>query len=305
MDVTAAVVRSALNGTSLVSKRLAGKGALRLFRLPRGRSRIRTGERTVMARALVRTIDAGGRPVMVYQWGDGRRPVLLVHGWESRGSRLSAFVDALLDRGYSPLAFDAPGHGDSEGSTTTVLEFRDILAELHAEYGDFEAVIAHSLGVVGVFLALRGSVRAGRIATIGGVADFGLVVDAFCAALRLRAPLERELRRRIEREMFPGEADIWARFSVVHRPEEVALPILVVHDEDDDTVSPDQGRQIVAAYGDRARLVSTRGLGHRRILVAPAVVAEVLDFVTARTAGEAGGEQHGEPDGLAAEVAMR
>ncbi len=297
MDVAAAAVRSALNGTSLVSKRLAGKGALRLFRLPRGRSRMRSGERLVMERARTRTIDANGRPVVVYEWGDGRRPVLLVHGWESRGSRLSAFVDALLERGCSPVAFDAPGHGDSEGATTTVLEYRDIITELHAEYGDFEGVIAHSLGVAGAFLALRGSVRAGRIATIGGVAEFGLVVDAFCAALRLRAPLAGELRRRIEREMFPGEADIWNRFSTVHRPEEVVLPILVVHDEDDDTVSPDQGRQIVAAYGDRARLVSTRGLGHRRILVAPAVVAEVLDFVTARTAGEA--------DGEAAEVAVR
>ena len=299
MDVTAAVVRSALNGTSLVSKRLAGKGALRLFRLPRGRSRIRSGERPVMERARVRTVEATGRPVVVYQWGDGRRPVLLVHGWESRGSRMSAFVDPLLACGYSPLAFDAPGHGDSEGSTTTVLEFRDIITELHAEYGDFEAVIAHSLGVAGAFLTLRGSVRAGRLAAIGGVADFGLVVDAFCAALRLRAPLAGELRRRIEREMFPGEPDIWARFSAVHRPQEVELPILVVHDEDDDTVSPEQGRRIVAAYGERARLVSTRGLGHRRILVDPMVVAEVLDFVTA------GAVADGDGTGVAAGAGVR
>ena len=38
---------------------------------------------------------------------------------------------------------------------------------------------------------------------------------------------------------------------------------------------------VAAAHGDRARLVTTRGLGHRRILADPDVVSLVADFAAA------------------------
>jgi pimeloyl-ACP methyl ester carboxylesterase len=288
MDATAAVVRTAINSTSCVSERLAGKGAFSLFRNPMGHSKLRPSERPFMEQAQVKALDLNGKTVLSYRWGSGERPVLLVHGWESRGSRFSAFAAELLERGYSPVTFDAPGHGDSTGKTTTILEYRDIITRLHAELGDFEAVIAHSLGATATFFSLRQGVRAGRISVIGGVVDFSYVVDAFCAKLGLRP--QDELRIRIAQELFPQEADIWSRFSVVHEPEQVRAPILVVQDDDDDLVLPAQARRITSAYPGQARLISTRRLGHRRILADPAVVAEVVDFVTAADAPTGGAE---------------
>ncbi len=287
MDATVAVVRTAINSTSCVSERLAGKGAFGLFRNPMGHSKLRPSERPLMERAKTGRLDVQGKSVATYRWGSGERPVLLVHGWESRGSRLSAIAAALLERGYSPITFDAPGHGESTGKTTTILEYRDVITQLHAEYGDFEAVVAHSLGATATFFALRQGVRAGRVSTIGGVVDFDYVVEAFCSRLGLRDQVRAELRGRIEHELFPQEADIWSRFSVVHEPERVPVPILVVQDDDDEMVGPEQALRITEAYGDRARLITTRRLGHRRILADPAVVAAVVDFVTddTRTAG--------------------
>ncbi|MBC3843184.1 hypothetical protein GXW82_32260 [Streptacidiphilus sp. 4-A2] len=101
--------------------------------------------------------------------------------------------------------------------------------------------------------------------------DFSYVVDAFCAKLGLRPQVRDELRIRIAQELFPQEADIWSRFSVVHEPEQVRAPILVVQDDDDDLVLPAQARRITSAYPGQARLISTRRLGHRRILADPAV----------------------------------
>ncbi|QMU71182.1 alpha/beta hydrolase [Streptacidiphilus sp. P02-A3a] len=281
MDATAAVVRTAINSTSCVSERLAGKGAFGLFRNPMGHSKLRPSEHPVMERARTGRLEVHGKSVATYHWGSGERPVLLVHGWESRGSRFSAFAAALLERGYSPVTFDAPGHGESTGKTTTILEYRDVITQLHAEHGDFEAVVAHSLGATASFFALRQGVRAGRVSVIGGVVDFDYVVEAFCSKLGLREQVRAELRGRIEHELFPQEADIWSRFSVVHEPERVSAPILVVQDENDDMVRPEQALRITAAYGDQARLVTTRRLGHRRILADAAVVTEVVDFVTA------------------------
>ncbi|MFC8826879.1 alpha/beta hydrolase [Streptomyces sp. NPDC057137] len=290
MDFTTTAVRTALNSASYVSPGLAGRAAFRLFRKPRGRSRLRPDERPVMERAEVGEVAVGGEKAVSYRWGTGERPVLLVHGWESRGSRFAALVSELLDLGLSPVAFDAPGHGEGAGESMTIVDLRDIAWALDGEHGPFEVVVAHSLGVTATFLALRdGGLRTERVVAISGVPDFGYLVDGFCARLGLRARLNAGLRRRIERELFPGEGDIWSRFAVPRTVAEVGRPlsVLVVHDEDDDMVDPAHSRALADTLGDRAELVVTRGLGHRRILGDPQVVSSVRDFVVREWAARA------------------
>ncbi|MFE2940690.1 alpha/beta fold hydrolase [Streptomyces sp. NPDC059255] len=279
MDPTAAVAGTVLNTLSRVSGRLAGAGAFTLFRLPLARGKARPADRRLMETATTGQVEINGKTAVTYRWGTGERPVLCVHGWQSRGSRFADFVPGLLDRGYSVITFDTPGHGEATGRSTTIVEYRAIISELHREYGDFEAVVAHSLGVLATFLTLRTQVRTGRIAALSGVPDFDYLVDEFCAQLGLRAPLKAALRGRIERDLFPGEPDIWTRFSVLDRPEDIQVPILLLHDEADEMVGVAHARRVADAYGDRARLTVTEGLGHRRILGDPGVVRTILDFV--------------------------
>ncbi|GJF32301.1 alpha/beta hydrolase [Kitasatospora sp. NE20-6] len=285
MDRSTALLGRALNGTALIAPRLAGRAAFELFRHPVRRSRVRSTEREVHDRARPSALTVGGSPVTVYRWGDGTRPVLLVHGWRSRASRFAGFVPRLLDLGLSPVAFDAPGHGDSGGRATTILEYREIIARLHARHGPFEAVVAHSFGVSAAFLALREGVPAGRLVAVSGVAEFRFLVDGFRQQLGLADRLERELTRRIERVLFPAEEALWERFDATHRPAEITPRILVVHDQDDDVVPIGQAHRLKAAYGDRLDLLTTRGLGHRRILTEPGVLDNVLGFLAEPSPG--------------------
>jgi pimeloyl-ACP methyl ester carboxylesterase len=55
-------------------------------------------------------------------------------------------------------------------------------------------------------------------------------------------------------------------------------PLLVIHDEDDREV-PIEAGELVASSWPGAELVRTLGLGHRRILRDPAVVAKAVDFL--------------------------
>ncbi|MFF5092411.1 alpha/beta hydrolase [Streptomyces niveus] len=303
MDFAMTAVRTALNGASYVAPRLAGAAAFRLFRKPRGRSRLRPDERPLTDRAEVGGIVVGGGTAVSYRWGTGTHPVLLVHGWESRGSRFAPLVSELLELGLSPVTFDAPGHGDATGETMTIIDLRDIIAELDARHGPFEMVVAHSLGVTATFLALREDAarqsrpeRAVRIVAISGVPDFAYLVDRFCERLGLRARLNAELRSRVERELFPGEEDIWSRFSVPRTvPEAGPASVLVIHDADDDMVDPACSRALADALGDRAELVVTSGLGHRRIIGDPQVTASVRDFVVRERAARVG-RAAGRPD---------
>ncbi len=284
MNLTTGVVRTTLAVLARVAPGAAGGLALRLFRTPTGRSRLRPAEEPVMRRARQDRFEVNGKAVDVFTWGDGERPVLVMHGWQSRASRFAPLVAALLDRGYSPVAFDAPGHGGSGGRTTTILEYREIARRLHQRHGRFAAVVAHSIGGLAAFFSVREQAPADRVITLSAPADFDHVIDKFCAQLRLGPRVKAELRHRIETRMFPEERDIWARFAATHRPGDLSQPILVVHDEADDVIDPAEARRLLAAYGGQADLLVTQGLGHRRIIADPRVVDAVLDFVSATDA---------------------
>ncbi|MFB7468753.1 alpha/beta fold hydrolase [Streptomyces sp. NPDC056224] len=240
-----------------------------------------------------------GIPVTTYRWGGGDhdggdggnggdgggRPILVARGWFSRASRFAGIVEALRAQGRTVIAFDTPGHGESGGRASTILDYRAVIRRLHAEHGDFSAVVAHSFGVLATFLTLRDGVRADRIVAIGGVADFDHLLDGFRTRLRLGEAVRAALRGHVEGRLFPGEPDIWQRLDAARRQADLSAPILLVHDADDDVAAPAQSRAIAAAYGSQARLIETSGLGHRRILCDPEVIAAAVEFATSPTAG--------------------
>lgn len=241
---TETLASAALNTVSRVSGGLAGAGTYTLFHMPLARSRMRNSERELFGKADVRRLKVNGKLAVTYRWGDGERPVLLVHGWQSRGSRLADFVPGLLERGYSVITFDAPGHGDATGRSTTILEYRDIITGLQDEYGEFEAVVAHSLGALGSFFALQGGVAAKRVVTISGVCDYDYLIEEFSSALKLRQPLKAQLHQRVAKNLFPGMPAELTPFSAVNTVTNLEPPLLIIHDEDDTRISVKQGRRL-------------------------------------------------------------
>ena len=265
------LVSVGLQTIGVLSPRLGGRLAFKLWRRPLARGRVRTNEQIVHNAARVEIVDN----VKTYAWGDGQRPVLLVHGWRSRASRYAGFITRLLELGYSPVSYDAPAHGDSDGEVASILGHQKIIRALEERHGPFEGVIAHSLGVPFALYAVREGVAAKRLVMISGVADFGYLADTFCAQLGLGPKINQQLRRRIERGYFDGDDQIWTRFSVTTGK----LELLVVHNDEDEVVDPAQAQVLLRNYGERAHFLPTTGLGHRRILSDPAVITEAVAFL--------------------------
>lgn len=257
---------------------LAAALAFRLFCHPAGRSQIRANERTTMVEAQTEDLIVRGHRVRVYSWGSGERPVLLVHGWESRGARFARLAKKLLALGYSPITFDSPGHGDSEDDKTTILDYLAICQALNQRYGGFEAIVAHSFGVLCAFYALKQSVQARCVVAISGVSDFRYLIDTFSTQLGLVARVKAGLQRRIECLFAPLD-DIWNRFSVTHGTGDLQQPVLVIHDRQDEAVDLGQAQLTAEHFGARAQLVVTDGLGHNRILRDTAVLDAVCEFI--------------------------
>jgi pimeloyl-ACP methyl ester carboxylesterase len=266
------LIRAGLSTIGMFSPPLAGRLAFELWRRPLARGQVREAERAIHAAARVEVVDG----IVTYAWGDGRRPVLLVHGWRSRASRYAGFITKLLELGYSPISYDGPGHGDTTGPMGTILDHERIITGLADKHGQFEGVIAHSLGVPFALYAVRQGVAAGRIVSISGFAEFGYLVDRFSRELGLKPGVQAELKRSIERGLFDGDPEIWTRFSV--GPGEAEL--LIIHNDVDDVVDPSQVAVLLASYGPKARFSPKTGLGHGRILSDPAVIDEAIAFVT-------------------------
>lgn len=147
-------------------------------------------------------------------------------------------------------------------------------------------MIAHSLGATSVLLALRGGTEAGRLVTVAAVKDFGHFPDKFAEILGLRPRLRQDLRDRIEHRLFAEVPRPWEFFDATRRPDEIKVPMRIIHDEDDEMVPVEQAYALKAAYGDRAELVITAGLGHRKVLGEAAVIDSAMDFIARPVPGE-------------------
>ncbi|GAB3245290.1 alpha/beta hydrolase [Nocardioides dilutus] len=275
----AAGIGATLDVVARIAPRLAGSAALELWRRPGRPALVGPDERAVLGAARIGVAGRAGHPVVTYRWGDGARPVLLVHGWASRASRFADFVTALVADGWSPMAYDAWAHGATRGPARTIPEHHVVITELAERHGPFEGVVAHSFGVPVSLYAARHGLAADRLVAISGVGDFGSLVDTFCRRIGAGAAVNRELRRAIERRWFDGDTGIWDRFSAHPAP---GRDILVVHDTGDRVVDRGQADLVTAAYGPRATLLETSGLGHGRILRDPGVIAASVGFLGGR-----------------------
>lgn len=270
-------IQTVLRLIGLISPRLAGRLSFRLFRDPAGRSKMRPGEEQVMDRAKTFTVEVNGKEAKVYHWGEGK-PVLLVHGWESRASRFAPMIDKLISQGYQPIAFDAPGHGDSCGRSTTILEYQAIIREIERRHPNIEAVVGHSFGVLCSMYAIKEGLKSPKMIAISGVCEFSYLTDKFSDTLKLSGRTRDNLNRRVE-GLFTPVTDIWQRFSASSFRFENPANLLIIHDKNDDVVVYSQATQLQASHSPVNPIIATDKLGHRQILMDAAVVDSVVDFI--------------------------
>ena len=268
------MLRVSFRTLSRISPSLAARAGARLFLRTR-RYPAPERELSLLAGATEGFVDTSEGRLPTWTWGASGPTVLLVHGWEGRGSQLAPFAAPLVSAGFRVVAFDAPGHGKAPGDSSSIVALARALEAVSAETGPAAGVIAHSAGAVATTFALSRGLSTDRVVFVApgaGVLDYS---RQFARVLGIGEETRRRLQERIEQRI--GVA--WEAIEPVPLARTMDRPLLVLSDRDDrEATLPSV--EVLAGAWTGARLEVTKGLGHRRILRNRHVVEQAVVFLS-------------------------
>lgn len=272
------LLRTAFRALCAIAPGLATRLAFRLWFTP-PRLRLSAGSRDFLASGYPLDLTVNDRRVAAWSWGAGPA-IVLMHGWGGNAAQMRSFVEPLTARGFRVVAFDGPGHGQSGASRlgrtmSTFFDFGDVLVAMSKRF-EIAGIVAHSGGCTATALAMKGGWRVPAAVFISPMASPLAYRHMFQQALGMTDEVYERFSDLVEQrlEMKWEELEVPPIARAVETP-----PLLVIHDRDDNETSWREGAQIADAWPD-ARLVTTTGLGHRRLLRDSEVVAEAVRFLT-------------------------
>ena len=213
------------------------------------------------------------KEIVVYTYGNSNKKILLVHGWSGRGTQLVKIADAFLENGYATISFDAPAHGKSGTKTTLMLEFIESILEVEKQYGPFEFAVGHSLGGMSILNAVKKGLLVKKVAIIGSGNSVINIVNTFIEKIglpnKVAVLMKDNFEKKYHLEMESFSAYIAAR--------EVKIPVLVIHDIDDEDIPVSESYHLAENLYNKEILI-TKNLGHRKILGDLKVIEKIVEF---------------------------
>ena len=239
------------------------------------RHRPKQAEKELIALADCWRIPFQGGWLQCYRWGSG--PLCLyVHSWGGRGTQAEQLIRRLVADGLSVVSFDHPAHGQSSGSRAEMVRMSAAIAAVVHDVGPVHTLIGHSLGVAATAIAIRDyELNVGRLISISSLVHCMWFTEVIGDYLGISRSTLAKARSLVDRCYAHPVA--WEELSVIDMLRHLTMPILLIHDRDDNEIPFDHALQIKATLPD-AELLATGGLGHRRVLKDADVIARIIKF---------------------------
>jgi pimeloyl-ACP methyl ester carboxylesterase len=207
--------------------------------------------------------------------------VLCAHGWSSFGARFAPWAKSLQAAGFAMVSFDSQAHGLSDGRLSTFPSFIESINAMRSYFGEPAAVVGHSFGGAALAVAAADHDLRCPMVLVAPPADLMVAMRSFVKRVGLPAlyaeKLADQLSRRIGRDARGYKA---AKFA-----SRIRNPLLVIHDQEDKEVAWAAGAQY-ASLVENARIITTTGLGHHRILNDAQTISSALEHIRGQAVGE-------------------
>ena len=274
-------LRTKFKTISKVAPSVAGRMAFDLFCTPYPKYKKRKAP-AIFNHAVQKTVVLPDQSkIFGFEWlptDANGQTVLIAHGYASYAHKFEQYISPLLQMGYRVLAFDAPGHGLSEGKHINVVVYQEAIMEIMRQSGQVDHFIGHSLG--GLTLAMIAE-------QIDQVAHrkFVLIAPATKTTTTFANYFKMMHFNEITIAAFMNEVTNRTHHNIEHFAADRALSnytgkLLWVHDKED----------LVCPYADivdfqknapsNIQFLITKGLGHNKVYKTAEVMDQIMAFLT-------------------------
>jgi len=272
--------KNKLRTLSYLSKEKAAVEAFRLFCTPYTR-KITQKRPAIFTKATPKLIDFEGLAIVGYGWtptAPNGKKVMILHGFSSYAYKFEHYVPLLLQLGYEVLAFDAPGHGDSEGKIVNALVYKRFICQVNEVENGIDAFIAHSFGGLALSLAMQDLPEAAnkKMVLIAPATETTTALGWFYKMLQVQP----DLQAAIEAYIISMAGKPISYFSVTHSLTVIDPPCLWIHDKNDSICPFSDTLQAQTSAKPHQEFFITEGLGHNKVYRDQGVMKKISAYLT-------------------------
>ncbi len=222
------------------------------------------------------SLHVDGKTVQAWRYGSGPA-IICAHGWASRGARFVNLESSIINAGFSMVIFDAPGHGESEGKTSSFFQMTEAVRALinHLGADKIAGIFAHSFGAAAVINAMDKEKLSKPVVLEAPAWDIKYLLDETFRRYGIPMKLYDNILSGYERK-YGYELAIDNPINLVRR---VDSPVLILHDRGDRTIKIDQSDRVLKLKKSNIRLITTDNYGHSHIFTNAEYINQAMDFI--------------------------
>ncbi len=273
--------KTKLNTIGLFSTQQAALLAFDLFSTP-FKSKSKRIVPPIFHKAIPITVKVNEMIVRGFQWKQANpeaKKILIVHGFSSYAYKFDQYVLSLIKEGFEVIAFDAPGHGNSEGKRINALIYRDTLIQIENTMGPIYGMIAHSLGGLSAALALEAfdlSIKR-KLVLIAPATETKTAINHFFNII----PAEPKIINAFEAYIETLANHPLSYFSVARVAKRSLAQTLWVHDEEDTVCTFNDVKPLLKEQIPLLEFLITKGLGHNQLYKEQHIKEQIIHFLSA------------------------
>lgn len=218
-------------------------------------------------------------PIHLNLFGEGKKVIVLNHGWGDNSLSFQPMIVDLVAQGFCVAAIDHIGHGKSAGNTAHLPAFIDtlelIISELELLDYSVEAIVGHSMGGMATLGLSEQLLKNRKIFLIAVPIDFFNIMFHKVE----NAGISRHLLIRVLENITKAYNTTWQQLASDKLITKNHANITFLHDVKDRYAPIDDIKNYVSK--SNANLITTDGLGHRRILSDRKVIETIATAMTA------------------------
>jgi pimeloyl-ACP methyl ester carboxylesterase len=276
--LTFAFIRAKLKLLTLINKRKAAAVAFKLFCTPFNTEPVK--ESPVFKNAEKLKFDLEGKKISGFRFNNPKtNKVLILHGFSSNIQKFEKIILPLIDKQFEVLAFDAPAHGNSEGKTINVLEYKAMIKMINTQFGPVNNYITHSFGGMATCLAIEEVKDSSntKLVLIAPLTETSTAIENAFAIIGISNA--SPLRKCIDDIILEISGKPTAWFSIRRALKNINASILWVQDEDDNITPLKEAIKVKEDNLPNVNFIITKTLGHNKIYKDDSVIKAVIDFL--------------------------